>query len=157
MGILGHFIHFWAILTCFLHYSTWTNKKSNNYSFWINFSDLNQIIYSFWFLGIWHYSTFYGESCWIIHFDLLCFDSFYDANNLFLNISDARTWKFRGHAELHESSASDLNCSNHRSLYWKCHLRRKFWFCSIWCAYVNRLRTGNTFLNELLPNEFNYL
>ena len=42
--ILGHF---WAIFTCFLHYSTLTNKNTNNYSFWFDFSDLNQIIIRF--------------------------------------------------------------------------------------------------------------
>ena len=57
----------------FLHYSTWTNKKSNYYLFWIDFSKLNQIIYLFWFLSIWHYWAIYGESSQIIHFDLLCF------------------------------------------------------------------------------------
>ena len=42
--ILGHF---WAIFTCFLHYSTLTNKNTNNYSFWFDFYDLNQIIIRF--------------------------------------------------------------------------------------------------------------
>ena len=27
----------------------------------------------FWFASIWHYSTYYGQSCWIIHFDLFHF------------------------------------------------------------------------------------
>ena len=43
-GIFSSFlIHF----DIFLHYLTRTNKKLNNYLFWINFSDLIQIIYSF--------------------------------------------------------------------------------------------------------------
>ena len=48
----------------------------NNYLFWIDFSDLNQIIYSFWLVGIHHFLTNYGESCRIIHFDLFSFDLF---------------------------------------------------------------------------------
>ena len=47
MGILGRFCSFLTQFDMFLHYLTWTNKKSNNYLFWINFSYLNQIIYSF--------------------------------------------------------------------------------------------------------------
>ena len=66
MGILSHFwaifepflSHLWAIFTCFLHYSTLANKRMNNYSLWFNFSDLKQIIYSFWFISIQHYLTF---------------------------------------------------------------------------------------------------
>ena len=45
-------------------------------------SNLNQTIYSFRLVSIWHYSTFYGKSCQIIHYNLLCFDSFYDSNHL---------------------------------------------------------------------------
>ena len=82
VGIFGTFL---VIFTCFLHYSTLTNKKTNNYSFWIDFSDINQIIYSFWFVGIRHYSTYYGKSCRIIRFDSFRFDSFYDSNHLFFD------------------------------------------------------------------------
>ena len=80
--ILSHSGHFgtflviliWDNFTCFLHYSTLTIKKTNYFSSWIDFSDLNQIIYLFWFVGIWHYSTYYGQSCQIICFDLSVFD-----------------------------------------------------------------------------------
>ena len=82
VGIFGTFL---VIFTCFLHYSTLTNKKMNNYSFWINFSDTNQIIYSFWFVSIRHYSTYYGKSSLIIRFDSFRFDSFYDSNHLFFD------------------------------------------------------------------------
>ena len=80
----GHFETFWDILAifyCFLLYLTLTNKK--NYSFWINFSDLDQIIHSFWFVGIQHYSTNYGKSCQIICFNSFCFNLSYDLNHLF--------------------------------------------------------------------------
>ena len=82
VGIFGTFL---VIFTCFLHYSTLTNKKTNNYSFWIDFSDTNQIIYSFWFVSIRHYSTYYGKSSLIIRFDSFRFDSFYDSNHLFFD------------------------------------------------------------------------
>ena len=76
VSILGHFWWYFSHFYMFLHYLTLTNKKTNNYSFWIHFSDLNQIIFSFWFVGIWHYLTYYGESCWSIHFESFRFNLF---------------------------------------------------------------------------------
>ena len=75
----GIFGNFWAIFTCFLHYLTLTNKKTNNCSFWINFFDLYQIMYFLWFVGIRHYSTYYGE----LFVSMFRFHSFYDSNHLF--------------------------------------------------------------------------
>ena len=54
--------------------------------------------YSFWFVSIQHYSTFYSESCWNIHLVLLRFASFYDSNRLFFNsfwfVSGYRLYRF---------------------------------------------------------------
>ena len=86
-GILGHFCSFLTHFDIFSALWDMINIKLNNNYFLINFFDLNQIIYSFWFVSIPHYSTFYGESCKIIHWDLLCFALFCDSNHLFLFIS----------------------------------------------------------------------
>ena len=57
----------------FFQYFTLTNKNQNNYSILFDFSNLNQIILSFWFDRIQHYSFICGETCQIIHFNLLSF------------------------------------------------------------------------------------
>ena len=72
---LSHFYIFFALF----------DINRNNYLFWIDFLDLNQIIYSFWFVGIRHYSTYYGKSCQIICFDSFRLDSFYESNHLFFD------------------------------------------------------------------------
>ena len=85
LGIWGQFCSF---LTHFdLFFCTILTWKLNDYLFWIDFSDLNQIIYLFWFVSIWHHLTFYCELCQIICFDLLRFDSFYDSNRGFIKSS----------------------------------------------------------------------
>ena len=84
-AILRHFLPLLNHFYMFLHYSTLTNKKTNNHSFWFGFSDLNQIIYSFWFVSIQHYLPFLGESCWMICFALFRFSSFYNLNHLFFD------------------------------------------------------------------------
>ena len=76
------FVHFWLILTCFLQYSTWINKKIEYLLILNRFFQSKQNYFSFWFIGIQHYSTFYGQSCRLIHFDSLRFDLFYNLNHL---------------------------------------------------------------------------
>ena len=82
-----HFGTFLVIFEPFFALFDVNKKKSNNYSFWIHFSDLNQIIYSFWFVGIWHYSAYYGESCGIICFNSFCLIRFTIQITSFLFIS----------------------------------------------------------------------
>ena len=72
------FVHFWAILTLILHHSTWTNKKLKIYLFWIDFSDLNQIIYFIWLFKANHVKLFV-----LIPFVSIQFDLFYNSNHLF--------------------------------------------------------------------------
>ena len=79
----GYFGTFLTHLTCFLHNSTWTNKKFNNYSFWIVFSDLSQIIYLFWFNFLWqimsNYLFRFASFPLFLRFKspiFICFDSF---------------------------------------------------------------------------------
>ena len=83
--ILGHF---WAIFTCFLHYSTLTNKNTNNYSFWFDFYDLNQIIIRFdssVFDIIRLFIANHVELFASFRFVSLRFASFYDSNHLFFD------------------------------------------------------------------------
>ena len=79
MVIWGHFCSF---LSHFDMFDAWfdMNKKLINYLFWTDISDLIQIIYWFWFVGIQHYLTFNGKACQIICSNLLCFNWFYDLN-----------------------------------------------------------------------------
>ena len=59
----GHLETYLVIFEPFLHVFYTIRHlqilKTNIFLFWINISNQSLIIFSFWFFGIWHYSTYY--------------------------------------------------------------------------------------------------
>ena len=65
MVIFAHF---------YMYFSVFGVKYKNFelFLFWFDFSNINQIIISFWFNSTWHFLSFWGESCWIKCLNSFC-------------------------------------------------------------------------------------